>query len=126
MPAQKRRAKPAAGIPWALDESSKQAIKSAVENADPKYVDMLAGKIAGRIAHGRVANQASNQVSNYGGTSLARQTQPEGISSELGGMGLDLISWVHYHPYKLIMLGLGLAGGTFLFIKGVDHLLERK
>jgi len=114
MAAQKRTAtrKPA-GIPWKLDESSRKALAETIEQTDPEYVNMLVDKVAGRIAH-------SNR-----GTSPTRQARPS-ISNEMGGLGFDLVHWIRQHPYKLIALGLGLAGGTFLFVKGVNYVLGRK
>ncbi len=108
---QTSNAKSRQGLPWTLDAQSQQAIRNAVENADPQYVDMLAARIAQKLPIQQIMP--------------ARGARPT-ISSEMGGMGLDLVSWVRQHPYKLVAMGLGLAGGVFVFIKGINYYFSRK
>ena len=112
---QASKSKSRSGLPWQLDGPSKQAIKDAVENADPHYVDMLAGRIAQKLG------------TRTGTPSVipAREARPT-IVSEMGGMGFDLASWIHQHPYKLIAMGLGLAGGVFVFIRGINYYFGKK
>ena len=105
-------------LPWTLDPEQKQALKDVIEDVDPSYVDLIAGKIASRISGGAPATRRGSPVSMH-------EVRPS-IGSEMGGMGFDFVSWVRQHPYKLIALSLGLVGGSFVFMRGVDYYFGKK
>ena len=105
-------------IPWSLDPESRQALKETVENVDPNYVDLITEKIAKRLS-------GNMPVGRQGRTMPVHNVRPS-IGSEMGGMGFDLVSWIRQHPYKAIALVLGLTGGAFVFVRGVDYTFGKK
>ena len=99
----------AAKLPWVLDKESKQALKSAVENADPAHMNRLASIVAGRIKKHLPPTKIHYP-----------------IGQETASLGYDMVKYVHNHPLKLVVTVMLISGVMFTFVKGMNYLFGVK